>query len=117
MTDEFLTQDEVDALLTGVDDGDPPTPASLPAGAVRPFDLVSQERIFRGRMPTLEAINERFCRLLRIGLFNYMGRVPDVVAGPIRPIKYADFAPTTVVNTCATAPRNAGPPWSRLSAC
>jgi flagellar motor switch protein FliM len=36
------------------------------------------ERIVRGRMPTLEIVNERFARNFRVGVFNFMrvqGRV------------------------------------------
>ena len=91
MSNEFLTQDEVDALLTGVDGAEAPAAGPEPAGAVRPFDLLTQERIVRGRMPAIEAANERFCRLLRIGLFNFMGRVPEIAAGPLRALKYAEF--------------------------
>jgi len=90
MSNEFLTQDEVDALLTGVDGAVEPARPTEPA-AGRPFDLLTQGRIVRGRMPAIEAVNERFCRLLRIGMFNFMGRVPEIVAGPPRAIKYADF--------------------------
>jgi flagellar motor switch protein FliM len=91
MSSEFLSQDEVDALLTGVDGADPVVAAAEPAAEVRAFDIFSQERIVRGRMPAIEMVNERFCRLLRIGLFNFMGRVPEIVPGPVRAIKYADF--------------------------
>ena len=97
MSDEFLTQDEVDALLTGVDGADEAVAAPVPEGAVRPFDLLTQERHVRGRMPAIEMVNERFCRLLRIGLFNFMGRVPEIVAGPVRAIKYADFTATLLL--------------------
>ena len=45
---------------------------------IRTYDLSSQERIVRGRMPTLEIVNERFARNFRIGLFNFMRRNPDI---------------------------------------
>ena len=48
-------------------------PAAAP-GAVRDYDLASQERIVRGRMPTMEIINERFARNVRVGLFGLMRR-------------------------------------------
>jgi len=74
---EFLSQDEVDSLLRGVtgetddDSGD-----AAPAEGVRPYNLASQERIVRGRMPTMEVINERFARLFRIGFFNLIQAKP-----------------------------------------
>src|SRR6516165_2679346 len=88
---EFLTQDEVDALLTGVDGVDGAAAPAEPAEDVRPFDPVAQDPALRGRMTAIEVINERFRCLLRASLFNFMGRVPEVVARPVRAIKYSDF--------------------------
>ena len=71
MAENFLSQEEVDILLRGVTgETDQPTTQHHPGG-IRPYDLATQERIVRGRMPTLEIINERFARQLRIGLFNF----------------------------------------------
>ena len=85
MAADFLSQDEVDALLKGVTgESDEPEVAEDDAGGVRSYDLGTQERIVRGRMPTLELINERFARYLRIGLFNYMHRTTEISVGPIR---------------------------------
>ena len=62
---DLLSQDEIDALLHGVDSGAVNTePEPLP-GEARQYDLSSQDRIIRGRMPTLEMVNERFARLWR----------------------------------------------------
>jgi flagellar motor switch protein FliM len=100
VSNEFLTQDEVDALLKGVSGEDEaPAPAEAPAGGVRPYDLATQERIVRGRMPTLEIINDRFARLLRIGLFNFMRRSPEISIGPVKVIKYSEFLRNLAVPT------------------
>ncbi|OGS99672.1 MAG: flagellar motor switch protein FliM [Gallionellales bacterium RIFCSPLOWO2_12_FULL_59_22] len=90
---EFLSQDEVDSLLKGVtgetdDDNDHQEPV---AGEVRAYNLASQERIVRGRMPTMEIINERFARLFRIGLFNFIRRTPEISVGPVRVLKFGEF--------------------------
>jgi flagellar motor switch protein FliM len=61
--------------------------------------MATQERIVRGRMPTMELINERFARYLRIGLFNYMHRNVEVSVEPIRVQKYAEFVRNLVVPT------------------
>jgi flagellar motor switch protein FliM len=99
MSNEFLTQDEVDALLKGVSgDDDEQQPVAEPGG-VRAYNLATQERIVRGRMPTLEVINERFARLLRIGLFNFVRRSPEISVGPVRVIKYSEFIRNLVVPT------------------
>jgi flagellar motor switch protein FliM len=99
MADKFLSQDEVDALLKGVD-GDQDDEKSVGnAGDVRDYNLATQERIVRGRMPTLEIINERFARLVRIELFNFLRRTVEVSVGPVRITKYSDFVRNLVVPT------------------
>ena len=100
MATDFLSQDEVDALLKGVTgESDEPESTDEGAGGVRSYNLGTQERIVRGRMPTLELINERFARYLRIGLFNYMHRTTEISVGPIRVQKYSEFIRNLVVPT------------------
>ena len=100
MATDFLSQDEVDALLKGVtgETDQAETSEDDEAGA-RSYNLGTQERIVRGRMPTLELINERFARYLRIGLFNFMHRSTDISVGPIRVQKYSEFIRNLVVPT------------------
>lgn len=99
MADNFLSQEEVDALLKGVSgESDDAHPEENKSG-VRPYNLATQERIVRGRMPTLEIINERFARLLRIGLFNFVHRSAEVSVGPVRVSKYSEFIRNLVVPT------------------
>jgi flagellar motor switch protein FliM len=100
MAGDFLSQDEVDALLKGVTgDSDEPEQAAVDTGGVHSYNLGTQERIVRGRMPTLELINERFARYLRIGLFNYMHRNAEISVGPIKVQKYSEFIRNLVVPT------------------
>ncbi len=100
MSSEFLSQDEVDALLKGVTgETDEADAATEQGSGARTYNLGTQERIVRGRMPTLELINERFARYLRIGLFNYMHRNAEVSVGPIRVQKYSEFIRNLVVPT------------------
>ena len=100
MATDFLSQDEVDALLKGVTgESDEPEAAEDGEGGIRTYNLGTQERIVRGRMPTLELINERFARYLRIGLFNYMHRTTEISVGPIRVQKYSEFIRNLVVPT------------------
>ena len=100
MSSDFLSQEEVDALLRGVSgESDEPAEEEVDDGGVRPYNMATQERIVRGRMPTMELINERFARYLRIGLFNYMHRNAEVSVGPIRVQKYAEFVRNLVVPT------------------
>lgn len=96
---EFLSQEEVDALLKGVSGEVDETPEETPTDGPRPYNLATQERIVRGRMPTLEIINDRFARLTRHGLFNFMRRNPDVSVGPVKVQKYNEFIRNLVVPT------------------
>jgi flagellar motor switch protein FliM len=107
MAEQFLSQEEVDALLDGGDGAaEPAVPEAV--GGVRSYNLASQERIVRGRMPTLEIVNERFARNLRIGLFNFMRKNPEVSVGPVRVLKYSaflrDIAVPTNINIVSVRP-------------
>lgn len=98
--DQFLSQDEVDALLEGVT-GESQSVAEVDtdASGVRNYDLSSQERIVRGRMPTLEIVHERFARNFRIGIFNFMRRSPEISIGPVKVQKFSAFLRNVVVPT------------------
>lgn len=99
MAQEFLSQDEVDALLKGVNGEAEAAPAEAPSGGVRSYDIARQERIVRGRMPTLDVINDRFARLMRIAMFNFMRRNPEISVGGVRVIKFGEFVRNLVVPT------------------
>lgn len=96
---DLLSQDEIDALLHGVDDGDIDTEDDIDEGGVRNYDLASQDRIVRGRMPTLEMINERFARYTRISLFNLLRRNADVSTGGVQIMKFGEYIHTLYVPT------------------
>lgn len=88
----FLSQDEVDALLEGVTGESKKTSRQADdPGGVRPYDLSSPDRVVRHRMQTLELINERFARRLRSTLLSFMRRSADITVGSIRVQKYSDF--------------------------
>ncbi|MBR7783016.1 flagellar motor switch protein FliM [Undibacterium luofuense] len=99
MSDNFLSQEEVDALLKGVTGDTDDAMSQEDNSGVRPYNLATQERIVRGRMPTLEIINERFARLVRIGLFNFLRRSAEVSVGTVRVSKYSEFIRNLVVPT------------------
>lgn len=97
---DILTQDEIDALLHGIDGGEVDTEGGDGHdGEVRSYDFNSQERIVRGRMPTLEMINERFARLFRIGLFNMLRRTPEVSVSGVELMKFGEYVHTLYVPT------------------
>ncbi len=96
---DLLSQDEIDALLHGVDDGDVETDDDSDSGGVGTYDLTTQDRIVRGRMPTLEMINERFARYTRISMFNLLRRTADVASGGIKIQKFGEYVHTLYVPT------------------
>lgn len=92
MSKEFLSQDEVDSLLKGVTgEADEPDHVDEAEGGVQPYNLGTQERIVRGRMPTMEIINARFARLFRMAFFNLIRRTADISVGQIRVQQYSEF--------------------------
>ncbi len=99
MAENFLSQEEVDVLLRGVSGDAEEAQQDADTSGVRTYNLATQERIVRGRMPTLEIINERFARLFRIGLFNFLRRTAEVSVGPVRVSKYSEFIRNLVVPT------------------
>lgn len=103
---DVLNQDEIDALLHGVDSGAVDTaPKVVDASVVREYDFTTQARIVRGRMPTLEMINERFARLLRLSLYGLMRRSPDIAVIGVSIQKYAEYVPSLSVPTSLNAIR------------
>lgn len=99
MADDILSQEEVDALLRGVTGDAEESKEEAPKDGIRPYDIGRQERIVRGRMPTLELINERFGRLLRIGLYNFMRKNSEISVNPIKVVKFSDYLRSLTVPT------------------
>ena len=93
---QFLSQDEVDALLRGISEGEVETEqdAGMGGTAVPVYDLANQERIIRGRMPTLDIISQKLARQLRAGLSGVLRRVVDVNALNVDTIKFGEFLKT-----------------------
>jgi flagellar motor switch protein FliM len=100
MSESFLSQEEVDALLEGVTgESQKLTEEVAESGEVRAYNISSQERIVRGRMPTMEIVNERFARNLRVGLFNFIRRSPEISVGPVTVQRYSAFLRELAVPT------------------
>jgi flagellar motor switch protein FliM len=96
---KILNQDEIDALIHGVDQGAVSTESVPVDGEVRNYDFQNQMRIVRGRMPTLEMINERFARLFRTNLYTLLRRSPEVAVNPIEMKKFSEYVHTLHVPT------------------
>ena len=98
---DLLSQDEIDALLSGVTSGDVETETDQPLndGELPVYDFTSQDRIVRGHMPTLEMINERFSRYFRTSLYKIIHRTAEVTPGGVQMIKFAEYVHSLYVPT------------------
>lgn len=100
MSMDLLSQDEIDALLHGVDSGAVDVEEAPPApDEARDYDFASQDRIVRGRLPTLEMINERFARTWRIGLFSLLRRSADLSVRGVELLRFGEYMHSLQVPT------------------
>ena len=90
---EALSQGEVDALLRGVEEGKVETETDQPeeVSGVTPYDLTSQEKVIRGRLPTLDIINQMFSRLFRNSFSGLLRRSVEVRTVSTDTIKFGEF--------------------------
>lgn len=91
---DLLSQDEIDALLHGVDEGTvDTTPQDIPehGEGYRLYDFASQDRIVRGRLPTLDMINDRFIRHFRVSLFNLLRRSAEISVSGVQTKKFSEY--------------------------
>ncbi len=92
--EKILSQDEVDALLRGVTDGDVETEApesEEPVDGPVPYDLGNQEWVIRGRMPTLDVIHQQFSRLFRLALSDILRKTVEVTITNQSVLKFGEF--------------------------
>ncbi|MBN1828908.1 MAG: flagellar motor switch protein FliM [Deltaproteobacteria bacterium] len=98
---QILSQNEIDALLKGISGGDVDVESEndLSDSDVRVYDLTSQDRIVRGRMPTLEMLNEKFARTLRTTLSSMLRKVVNITTSSVKMVKYGEFMKTVPLPT------------------
>lgn len=98
---KVLDQSEVDALLKGVAKGEIETGTDVPCGeeGVISYDLTNQDRIIRGRMPTLEIINERFARIFRVSLSSVLRKTVNISVESTEMIKFGEFIKSLLLPT------------------
>jgi flagellar motor switch protein FliM len=98
--DKILSQEEIDALLKGMSDGQvETTPEAQDPSGIKSYDLTNQDRIIRGRMPTLEVINDNFARLFRNSLSLSLRKMAEVAPKGVKMIKFGEFVRTLPVPT------------------
>ncbi|HUV49845.1 MAG TPA: flagellar motor switch protein FliM [Anaerolineae bacterium] len=97
---QILSQEEVDALLKGVSEGEVETKQQEEdhdPSKVHPYDLTGQERIVKGRMPALETTAERFARMFRTTLSSVLKKIVTVNTLSVHMAKYEEFMKTIPV--------------------
>lgn len=95
---DLLSQEEIEALLNSVDDGDVEPPAETvddtfqEQDGVKNYDFSNQERvILRRHIRTLEMINDRFSNSFRASLFKLLHRSPEIYVSGIQIQKFSDY--------------------------
>lgn len=100
---QVLSQSEVDALLSAVSDSQPDMSSEddseIKSGVVQ-YDLANQDRIIRGRMPTLDIIHDRFIRLFRVTLSNALRKMTNISVNSTGPLKFSEFMNSLPLPSC-----------------
>ena len=113
---QVLSQSEVDALLAAVSDGDVGSSEAPKAEAqsnngkvderkVTSYDLTSQDRIIRGRLPQLEVIYEKFMRAFRVSLSSSLRKNASITLTSTEFLKFGEFINTLPMPTCMSVLR------------
>ncbi|MAW07298.1 MAG: flagellar motor switch protein FliM [Halobacteriovoraceae bacterium] len=102
---QVLSQDEVDALLNAVSDGedsdvDTSDFVSNEDVSIQSYDLTNQDRVIRGRMPILEIIYERFIRSFRVSLSNSLRKISSISMISTDLLKFGEFVNTLPIPSC-----------------
>ena len=99
---QVLSQNEVDALLATVnkDSEEKSNTKEQNEEEVLQYDLANQDRIIRGRMPTLDIIYDRFIRLFRVTLSNSLRRMTNITVTATGPVKFSEFMDSLPLPSC-----------------
>ena len=102
---QVLSQNEVDALLSAVSDSKVDNGEGLGeelggASGVVQYDLANQDRIIRGRLPTLDIIHDRFIRLFRVTLSNGLRKMANLSVNSTGPLKFSEFMNSLPLPSC-----------------
>jgi flagellar motor switch protein FliM len=97
MARSVLSQDEIDALLQGIDDGDIDTPDSVASSTTRKqegpplYDFSRSELSIHGQLPGLESIFNKFARRLRNIFASELGKAVYVGLDSLEAVPYEDL--------------------------
>lgn len=91
------TDPAIDDAATGAAPADPV--ARMAEAAARAYDLAAADRLVRRPMPTLDIVNERFLRHLRVGVFQLVRRSTEIAIAPVEVQSYTDFLASLALPT------------------
>ena len=88
----LLSQEEIEALATGINDGTIPVDTGYNASAsVRKHDLTNEDSSLGVNVTSLDMINERFIRLFRLALLEVLRTSPRITPSRVQLIKFGDY--------------------------
>lgn len=104
---QVLSQSEVDALLSAVSETDNKGDKKVKADdkVVVVYDLTSQDRIIRGRLPQLDVIYEKFMRAFRVTLSSSLRKIASLTHASTDFLKFGEFINTLPTPTCMSVLR------------
>lgn len=111
---QVLSQSEVDALLAAVSEGEIANQEEGGGGSggnpkddrvVVVYDLTSQDRIIRGRLPQLDVIYEKFMRSFRVSLSSALRKIATLNHASTDFLKFGEFINTLPMPTCMSVLR------------
>lgn len=115
---QVLSQSEVDALLAAVSEGEIGDEGGGDSGGggggghsgvddkvVVAYDLTSQDRIIRGRLPQLDVIYEKFMRSFRVSLSSALRKIASLNHASTDFLKFGEFINTLPMPTCMSVLR------------
>jgi len=114
---QVLSQSEFDALLAAVSEGEvgdsSGSSSAGPAASSGPrdervivsYDLTSQDRIIRGRLPQLDVIYEKFMRAFRVTLSSALRKIASITLASTDFLKFGVFINTLPMPTCMSVLR------------
>jgi flagellar motor switch protein FliM len=117
---QVLSQSEVDALLAAVSEGEVAsgdnklgnlagntsgTVTAVDDRKIVTYDLTSQDRIIRGRLPQLEVIYEKFMRAFRVSLSSALRKIASITLTSTEFLKFGEFINTLPLPTCMSVLR------------
>ena len=93
--EKILTQEEISALVQGIEDGKVDVTGEKARGTdAVPYDFTRPNQGLQTEMPALARLNEHFCRSFRQSLSLVLRKRIQVVCAQNQPVRYSDFMQT-----------------------